>query len=848
MRLAQSARDSLAYDRMHLRVLPVAARFSRDGSTPEAKTWTDRIGEALGEFYSDWLPSWARPQQAAERLRIPQVDAFGFGEKLAIVEEASMSKGSMIPVYERIADLLTQSPPDAEKVLGLARSDTKPKPPAPRSRRAAPSRELDYEHDIFVSHAAGTVLDEWVDAFLELLRRELSKVLGHEPRIFFDLSQVRVDAAWDASVASSLQRSRLLLAIVTPKFMESPWCRAQWATFERRETETDRAPLIQPVLVRPAENLPEWIERRRMIDVTGLPRSGAALFKRGARTHAHVADVADKMARLLRDAPAFNPAWSVDTPDNIEPKRPPVADAGPSPLTLDAEGIAALLERGANPVALVAGRTLMKQLLRDGDFAQLAKLAGAVHRRVPSDVEATLNFARGLHKTGHASEAEKLLAPLVKSLQRSSPMYGEATYLLGDAYIEHFVSASPRTSRPGRSALSRAIQTYGRGFDADRQQHVWHGVRLVALLAAAQRCHIQTPTALKQRTLARALLKQFERIPTSLRTQGYHAGVAQLQIALGNWPLVEEHLRVYLATPDLSADDLKSVHRDLTELWDIEHDPRGAPLVAALRARVLRTAGGSVMIPTADLPIPSSADVSTVLEGRFGGIDTQSVRWMQTSLERVRSVGAVRSLAGRGYGTCFLVEARAVGLALDELVAITAAHVIGDREHSTLKASETQVVFEATDPPTVSEVVSVLWTSPTTRLDTTVLRLRIRPTGIKGLPLADSLPSLDEPTRVYLAGHPGGRELSISLQDNELLDHEGPPSGTPPTPDVVRLHYRAPTEAGSSGSPVFNQQWEVIGVHRRADDALPRLNGKPGTYGGSEAIWIQSIVAAINSK
>src|SRR5690349_15486969 len=36
VRLAQSARDALAYARMQLRVLPVAARFSRDVSTSEA--------------------------------------------------------------------------------------------------------------------------------------------------------------------------------------------------------------------------------------------------------------------------------------------------------------------------------------------------------------------------------------------------------------------------------------------------------------------------------------------------------------------------------------------------------------------------------------------------------------------------------------------------------------------------------------------------------------------------------------------------------------------------------------------------------------------------------------------
>ena len=53
-------------------------------------------------------------------------------------------------------------------------------------------------------------------------------------------------------------------------------------------------------------------------------------------------------------------------------------------------------------------------------------------------------------------------------------------------------------------------------------------------------------------------------------------------------------------------------------------------------------------------------------------------------------------------------------------------------------------------------------------------------------------------------GHPGGRELAFSFQDNELLDHEGPTAGKPQIPGVCRVHYRASTEAGSGGSPVFN--------------------------------------------
>jgi V8-like Glu-specific endopeptidase len=34
--------------------------------------------------------------------------------------------------------------------------------------------------------------------------------------------------------------------------------------------------------------------------------------------------------------------------------------------------------------------------------------------------------------------------------------------------------------------------------------------------------------------------------------------------------------------------------------------------------------------------------------------------------------------------------------------------------------------------------------------------------------------------------------------------------------DERYLHYRTPTDPGSSGSPIFNQKWELVGIHHSA--------------------------------
>jgi endonuclease G, mitochondrial len=55
---------------------------------------------------------------------------------------------------------------------------------------------------------------------------------------------------------------------------------------------------------------------------------------------------------------------------------------------------------------------------------------------------------------------------------------------------------------------------------------------------------------------------------------------------------------------------------------------------------------------------------------------------------------------------------------------------------------------------------------------------------------------------VTIVQHPKGEKKQISLRENRVVD----------VLDSF-LHYETDTEAGSSGSPVFNDQWEVVALH-----------------------------------
>ncbi|MEU3850603.1 serine protease [Streptomyces sp. NPDC029554] len=98
--------------------------------------------------------------------------------------------------------------------------------------------------------------------------------------------------------------------------------------------------------------------------------------------------------------------------------------------------------------------------------------------------------------------------------------------------------------------------------------------------------------------------------------------------------------------------------------------------------------------------------------------------------------------------------------------------------------------------------------------------------------------------RVNIIGHPDGRLKEIVLRDNAVL---------------VRLddfvHYRTDTRPGNSGSPVFNDQWEVVALHHsgvpKKDDQgrILRRDGRPWGHGdGDDAIdWVANEGVRISS-
>jgi S1-C subfamily serine protease len=319
-------------------------------------------------------------------------------------------------------------------------------------------------------------------------------------------------------------------------------------------------------------------------------------------------------------------------------------------------------------------------------------------------------------------------------------------------------------------------------------------------------------------------------------------------------PKVENHIRHYIIDDRTTAFALGGTLRQLTELWTLgAQDERRRGIVQILRAALMQKQGAALNLTPSQVKAwqteqePDRAQLERIL----GDEGPKTYKWWLTGLKRATAVAAIWRIDGERFGSGFLVRGSDFDAELgDELCVLTNAHVVSSESgNGGENPTEVEIRFEADDMGKRYPIREIWWSSPSHLLDASLLRLDEPPTGIDPLRLSPNLPLADGKQQVYLIGHPDGGELSFSWQDNLLLDHEGPPGGSPPQPGRRRLQYSAPSERGSSGSPVFNgTSWSVIALHHAGDTKMPRLNGQSGCWPANEGIWIQSIVEAARQR
>jgi V8-like Glu-specific endopeptidase len=177
------------------------------------------------------------------------------------------------------------------------------------------------------------------------------------------------------------------------------------------------------------------------------------------------------------------------------------------------------------------------------------------------------------------------------------------------------------------------------------------------------------------------------------------------------------------------------------------------------------------------------------------------VAFMQRGVELAPAVARllVTLPSGRYYGTAFRID--------DDLL-LTNHHVLFDRPGTRASGVEAWLRYEldAVGRPRAHQVISCRPDTITgdAEHDWAVIRTsEPLPADVPVVDLANAAGVLVN-ERVYIIQHPNGGVKKIGMHHNVVRHVDD---------DVIQ--YWTDTEPGSSGSPVFNERWQLIALHHR---------------------------------
>ena len=499
------------------------------------------------------------------------------------------------------------------------------------------------------------------------------------------------------------------------------------------------------------------------------------------------------------------------------------------------ESLVRRLKEATEPFPDKQAPAVLNELRRKRQFVLMARLAEAFEASGLTDAVIRRQHAQALIDQGNLDPAEPILTKIVADPLSPTRELVEARGLLGRVYKQRYVDASGVGQQ---DSLRQAIAHYDAVYSKEPAR-LWHGINVVACLARAKRDGVDV-SAVERKSFGDMASDILERLHATEDQDGTlkywdRATSMEAHIALGDFARATDDLRVYVRDRDTDAFECFSTLRQLREVWQIENPTNGAygaTIAAALNSALLKRSGGEVQL--------QAGDVQRGLQTNFSGVADLPLQWWRTGLERCAAIARIEDLQGRKRGTGFLVRrGDFLGDDSDERVLLTNWHVISERGVHPLSIAPgaARANFEAGRCAfrVSNEIVAYSRT-----LDACFVRLD----GFQGVdghcPL-EPMPAAftpAKPPRVYVIGYPGGRDLSFSIHDSIWLDTDG-----------TMLHYRTPTEPGSSGSPVFDQDnWVLVALHHRGLEEMPKLNGKTGTYQANEGIAISAIQQAMKTN
>ncbi len=479
-------------------------------------------------------------------------------------------------------------------------------------------------------------------------------------------------------------------------------------------------------------------------------------------------------------------------------------------------------------------------------FGHMRRIAQAILDDGCDDPQIYRQFAQALIEAGETVPAIGVLQHQLERDDVPFSEWAEMKGILGRAWKDRAVKVRGIRDDIAAVALKNAFEHYRDAYNKD-DALLYQGINHVALAYWDRGLSLDKAERDKALATAKKIFSRVKNIPEDKRPLWDIATAGEALIAQGKTQDAIGWFHNYVSHKDIDSFALAGTIRQLTEIWQLGNTPNGGALLTPMRAKLLELPGGSFTVTNQELVQMASVEKSSY-EKILGNVGAKTYSWMKQGFDIAQSVALIRK-NGTGFGTGFVVRGNTLDDRLgDELFVLTNSHVVSDPpKEGAARPDDVTIAFElqnTAENKTKYDVKEVVWQSPPDQHDASLLRVEpALPDSIKPMKFSPNLPTLDEKEKqkIYIIGHPGGGDISFSYEDNELLDYDLELVNAKDRTDPCRIHYRTPTEPGSSGSPVFNGNWRTIGIHHKGGTAIAKLNGKEGLYAANEGIWIESI-------
>ncbi len=188
-----------------------------------------------------------------------------------------------------------------------------------------------WTHDLFVSYAHKDDRGGFVSAFVEALKAEHARFSPEPLDVFFDVEGIRDGSDWEHRILGALRGSKLMLAVLSPRYFESDYCRKEWERYLEHEQEralvNEAVFPIYTITVPGFEDeaeaaLDDWLRdmrRRQYVDARPWHEEGVAALRREdvrARLERLDQEIAAKLVQVDRGSrststiPPHNPNFT----------------------------------------------------------------------------------------------------------------------------------------------------------------------------------------------------------------------------------------------------------------------------------------------------------------------------------------------------------------------------------------------------------------------------------------------------------------------------------------------------------------------------------------------------------